>query len=188
MTPKALRVGLLVPLFVLTFAPPAAPQSAAAVIESAMAQFEERAAGIENYTVIQDVNGFEVTNYFEKRMIDGRPTFVLVGGHGADEEGEGEFYHGFMKVADRATLGGIETIDGHRCHVVQVDDLSGIDFDPNATADEEDFKPRSGRFFLDSSDYFVRKLHLEGEFEREGQMRPVTMEMVNDMRDGDADG
>lgn len=186
MSHKAIRVGLPSFLFTLMLAPVAAGQSAADVLETAMARFEERMSGIDNYTVVMDVMGFEVTNYFEKQMVDGRPTFVLRNSIGDEGQGAGTFYNGFMQVADRATLAGSQTIDGYDCHVIKVDDFSGVDFDPETPDDQEDFKPQKGTFFLDSDDYLIRQLEMEGEFRHDGRWHPATIKVdLKDYREVD---
>jgi hypothetical protein len=181
---RAFRTSLLFPVFALILAPAASAQSAADVLETATARFEERTSGIDNYTVITDVMGFEVTNYFEKQIVDGRPVFILMNSSGAEQQGAGLFYNGFMKVADRAVLEGKQSIDGYDCHVVMVDDFEGIDFDEGTPDDEEDFRPRKGTFYLDTSDYLIRRLEMDGEFNRDGTWQPMTMEIAfKDYRD-----
>jgi len=177
MLAKVTRASLTLVLLTLTLAPFAVGQSAADVLETAMARFEDRMSGIDNYTIVMDVMGFEVTNYFEKEIVDGRPTFVLMNSSGAEQQDAGLFYNGFTQVVDRATLGGRQPVDGHDCYVVMVDDFSGIDFNPETPDDEEDFKPRKGTFFLDTDDYLIRKLEMEGEFERDGRWQPMTMQI-----------
>jgi hypothetical protein len=88
---KAIRVALPSLFLTLVLAPGAAGQSAADVLETAMARFEERTSGIDNYTVVMDVMGYEVVNYFEKEIIDGRPTFVLRNRSGSEQQGAGLF-------------------------------------------------------------------------------------------------
>ncbi|NIO31908.1 MAG: hypothetical protein GTN75_09000 [Gemmatimonadetes bacterium] len=183
---KAIRIGLPSLLFALALAPAAAGQSAADVLETAMARFEDRMSGIDNYTVVMDVMGFEATNYFEKEMVDGRPTFVLKSSSGSDQQGAGTFYNSFMQVADRATLAGMQYVDGFDCHVVTVDDFSGIDFDPETPDDQEDFKPRKGTFYIDTGEYLIRELEMEGEFRRDGSWHPTTMKIeLKDYREVD---
>ncbi|HSG82061.1 MAG TPA: hypothetical protein VLC48_07420 [Gemmatimonadota bacterium] len=174
---KAFRVALPFLLLALTLAPVAAGQSAAEVLETAIARFDDRMAGIDNYTVVMDVMGFEVTNYFEKETVDGRTTFVLKDRSGSNQQGAGMFYNGFMEVVDRADLKGKESIDGYDCFVVTVDDFSGVDFDPETPDDQEDFRPKHGTFFLDSGDYLIRKVEMDGEFRRDGDWQSITMEI-----------
>jgi hypothetical protein len=186
MLAKPIRIGLPSLFLALILAPAAAAQSAANVLETAMARFEDRMSGIDNYTVVMDVMGAEVTNYFEKEMVDGRPTFVFRSQGGSEQEGAGVYYNGFMQVADRATLEGTESVDGHDCNIVAVDDFSGIDFDPDTPDEDEDFKPTNGKFFLDTGDYLIRRLEMHGEFRNDGDWHPTTMQIdFKDYRDVD---
>jgi hypothetical protein len=178
MSGKILRVALLSVVLALALAPAASGQSAAEVIETAIARFEDRAAGIENYTVVMDVMGMEVTNYFEKELVGGRPTFVLKHHGGATQQSAGLFYNGFMEVVDRANLQGRESVDGSDCFVVTVDDFSGVDFDPETPDDEEDFRPTHGTFYLDAGDYLIRKLELNGELLGGRGWQDIAMEIA----------
>jgi hypothetical protein len=162
---KLFRGALLLPLALVIPALPAAAQSGAEVLEAATARFMERMSGIDNYTIVMDVMGYEVTNYFERREIGGEITYDL-------------FYNGFMQVADRAQLEGKEDVDGHDCHVVKVDDFSGIDFDPETPDEEEDFRPETGWFYLDSSEYLIRRMSMKGQFRRDDEWQPMTMEIL----------
>lgn len=172
------RVVPTVGLAALILAPAVAAQSASDVLETAMNRYAERVAGVENYTVVQEAMGFTATSYYVKKMVDGRPFFELQSqyGEGEPETGPGEFYNEFGKLVDRASSEGTATVDGHECHVVTVDDFSGLDFG----GDEEDqqFKPRKGTFYLDSDDYVLRKMVMEGDMDDGDQMRPVTMEAL----------
>lgn len=179
MTRNATLIGLSLSLVTLAIAAPLAGQSAEGILETALQRYEERMSGVDNYTVVQEVMGTEVTNYFEKRMKDGRPVFVETDSWGAGEEQEiGEFYNMFMTVADRAETEGTETVDGERCHVIVVDDFSGVDLYPGSDAESEDFQPRLARFYLDEDEYVIRQMYVEGEMERDGAMHPVEMEIL----------
>jgi hypothetical protein len=183
---KAIRVALPSLFLTLVLAPGAAGQSAADVLETAMARFEERTSGIDNYTVVMDVMGYEVVNYFEKEIIDGRPTFVLRNRSGSEQQGAGLFYNGFLQVADRAALAGRQSVNGYDCHIVRVDDFSGVDLDPETPDDQEDFKPREGTFFLDAGQYLLRGVEMEGDFQRDGRWHPTTIKIdLKDYRETD---
>lgn len=173
---QALRSALSSLVLALMLAPAAAAQSAQEVIETAMARFEDRVTGIENYTLVMDVMGFEVTNYFEKEMVEGRPTFVLRDRSGTGQ-GSGTFYNGFMEVIDRAKLEGKESVDGYDCFVVTVDDFSGVDFDPQTPDDQEDFRPKHGTFYLDDDEYLIRKVDMKGELLGGEGWQEITMEI-----------
>ena len=173
---KAFRTVLPTLLIALTLAAPASAQSAADVLQTAMSRYEDRMSGIDNYTTVIEVMGTTVTNYFEKQMVDGHPVFVLKDRSGR-AEGAGMFYNGFMEVIDRATLAGDESIDGHDCHVVNVDDFSGVDFDPTSTEDEENFRPEKGTFYLDSDSYVLRRMVMDGQSNQDGKWQPITMQI-----------
>ncbi len=170
--------GLLLSFLTLASAVPAGAQSAEGVLKTAMERFEKRMAGIDNYTIVQEVMGVEVTSYYEKQIVGGRPVLVLKDTYGGGEQDMSEYYHGFMEVADRARLEGTEIVDGNRCHVVLIEDFSGIDFGRGTPDEEDDFTPKIGRFLLDTDDYVIRKIYFEGDLEHEGQSRPVTMELA----------
>lgn len=181
-------LGLTLSLLALIGTAPAAAQSAGDVLNTAMERFEERMSGIDNYTVVQGIMGMEVTNYFEKRMVDGHTVFVLQDSEGeSQDEDISTFYGAFMQVADKAEIEGTETVDGYRCHVIRVDDFSDITFDPAAEeGEEQDFEPKSGKFYLDTDEYLIRKMYIEGEYSDDGEVRPVTMDVaLQDYREVD---
>lgn len=172
------RSVLAVGLVALSLAPAVAAQSAGDVLERAMERYADRVADVDNYTVVQEAMGFTATSYFVKKIVDGQPVFELQSqyGDGEPETGPGEFYNEFGKLVSRAQLEGTETVDGNRCHVVTVDDFSGLDF--GGDAGDREFTPRKGTFYLDSDDYVLRKMVMEGDMESEGQKQPVTMEAL----------
>ncbi len=131
-------------------------------------------SGVENYTVVQEVMGVEVTNYFEKRMVDGRPVFELQDKYGSGEQDElGDMYYAFMDVAKQAKVEGEEKIDGQDCHVLLIDDFSGLDLGQEG---EDDFEPKEGLFYLDSDDYVLRRMVMDGTIETDGQKKPVKLD------------
>jgi len=168
--------SFVVPLLALSsMLPPAATaQQAREIIQTAIDRYEQRMSGVENYTIVQDVMGFESTTYFEKRTVDGRPVFTLVDTYGDDSQDNlGEVYSGFLEVADRAEYSGEENVGGHDTYVLTVNDFSGL----AVLGENKDFKPKKGVFYLDSSDYLIRRIVMEGVVERDGQQRPATADM-----------
>ncbi len=154
----------------------ASAQTPEEIIQRAVERYEERMAGIDNYTVVQEFMGFETELYFEKRMVDGRPVFQLVesmGGAGDDDMGQ--MYHEFMEVAERAQLKGKEKIGEDEVYVLYIEDFSGLDMGED---EEEDFKPKKGTFYLGTDDYLLHKVRIEGEMEGESGTSPVTMEVL----------
>lgn len=54
-------------------------QSADEVVADAVERWKAGVANVENFTVTQAVMGTETVTYYEKRVVDGTPTFVVVG-------------------------------------------------------------------------------------------------------------
>lgn len=157
------------------FPPAATPQEAREIIQTAIERYEERMSGVENYAIVQDVMGYESTAYYERRMVDGRPVFKLVDTSGDDSQDDlGEMYSGFLEIAERAELSGEEAVNGHDTYVLTVDDFSGLSIQNQSN----DFKPQKGVFYLDTSEYIIRRIFMEGVMEREGQQRPAAADML----------
>jgi hypothetical protein len=168
--PRLMIPGLL--LAASVSAPPAAAQSAQNVLRTAFETYEGRVAGIENYTVVQETMGVRVENYFEKTLVDGRPVFRT-----PDEadEGTGDYYSKLDRHGQHARLDGRETVQSEDCYVLVFDDLSQIQLDEGFEPEQGDFHPRKGIFLIDTDDYVVRRMTLEGEYEHEGTTHPSTM-------------
>jgi hypothetical protein len=154
--------------------PAAMAQDAREIIQTAIDRYEQRMSGVENYTIVQEVMGFESTSYYEKQMVDGRSVFKLIDTYGDDSQDDmGEMYEGFMEVADRARYSGKEDVAGNETYVLTVDDFSGL-----ALQDKNDnFKPKKGIFYLDTNDYIIRRIVMEGVVDRDGQQQPTTADM-----------
>ena len=178
MRAKISASSIAIAALALGAAPPALPQSAEEVIETAVKRYEQRMSGVENYTLVHDIMGMEVSNYFVKRMIDGRSVFQISDAYGSDDDDAlGQMYNQFMMVADRAALHGTESLDGKKTYVLSVEDFSGLDWG-SEMGDEQMFTPKKGLFYLDSDEYILRKMVMEGEMETEGGTSPVTMEAL----------
>jgi len=155
-------------------------QSAAEILNTAAERYEARFANIDNYTVVQDLNGTKVTTYFEKRMQDGHPVFDprVIGMPNLPQMPGGDRYQrlrsggSLAQFADRARLTGTETVDGHQTWVLQVDDLSGLGMD-----ESQDFEPRSMTLYLGQDDYVPHQMKMSGQVMRNGESHPVDMTM-----------
>jgi hypothetical protein len=170
----------------VVLAVPATAQSAKDVLETAMERHEQRLAGIDNITVVQEVMGFEMTSYFEKQMVDGHPTLMMKDTGDGSMEDVGIDYAAFKDIADHATLTGIETVDGQSCYALRVDDLSTLDWNPSVGENDSDFTAKTGTFYIDRDEYLLRKMEIEGEAQRDGRVVPVNMQMlVTDYREVD---
>ncbi len=177
-------------LSILLLAGPATAQTGEEIMERAVDAYEERVAGIEDYTVTQrvDVMGqAPVTNRFEKRTRDGRPVFVPASGDGGDEapRGWGNPYELFLSMADRAGLQGRETVGGHDVWTLAVDDFGGIDVGTMTPAGARgEFEPASATFQVDVESHVIRRLSMQGEMVTEDAENPIRMTVrFSDYRD-----
>ncbi|HET9581375.1 MAG TPA: hypothetical protein VFP76_00980 [Gemmatimonadota bacterium] len=148
-------------------------QDAESILHATLDRYEQRVQGIDDYTITYSFMGHEVTSHLVKRMVDGYPVFVPV-----DDDPGAEVpmdpYRAFPELAARAALAGTETIDGVTAHGLQVDDFEGIDL---GVSDQmgSDFRPRSLTLWIDSGEYLLRRMDLEGTVTTDGQARPVAM-------------
>ncbi len=164
-------------------ASPAAAQSAEAVLKTMYEKYESGVAGIENYTLVEDIGGHEVVTYMEKSMVDGRPVFRTPTAAVGDRRA-GDIYGRLDTYAERARLEGRETVEERECYVVVFDDLADIALEEGMEPGGGDFHPRTGTLYVDTDDYVVRKMMLEGEYEYEGTTHTSTMiALLRDYRD-----
>jgi hypothetical protein len=178
--------ALLVPV-------PAAAQSAAGILNTALERHDARMRNVQNYTLVQQVMGTQTTMYFEREMVDGRPVFqpreVGVLGQnvpvGADGWESPDPYAGLAELAERARYQGVEVVDGHNTHVLVIDDFRGLrGFDPSPQ--QQDMEFRRGTLYVDAADYVLRRMVMEGEATTQGQRQPVTMDVrMEDYRNVD---
>ena len=183
-TPAARR---LLPLAVLLALPSGAiAQSAKKILMTSLEEYEQRMEGIENYTVVQETMGFETELTFVRTKDDeGRTVFVLKGQEDANSGGMSNFYRMYPKIAERAELEGRESVDGEQCHVVAINDFSGLDLNQEmAMGEQGSFVPKTGLLYVDTDDHLIRKMQMEGEITRDGQTSPMTaVTVLSDYRD-----
>lgn len=153
-------------------APTARAQSPAEILDTAMERYREQVADIDNYRVIQEAMGFETTNTLEKTIVEGFPVFRPVSS--SDEEMEFESPYAILpQLAERGTLEGTEEVDGQQTWNL-VFDVEGIDFVPVDPGESGgDVRIRTLRLWIDTDDYLVRRMHMEGDLVQDGATRPV---------------
>lgn len=183
------RVLSAAPLLALLVLPAAlSAQSAADILDRAVELYDQRMAGVENYTVVQRMEDgpamgdISATTYFEKTMVDGRPVFRLqtagldsifaMQQQGGSMEDPGSV---MAKLRDRAALRGEETVDGNACWVIHVDDASDLDWGAGTDEESANFTARSLTLVMDKDDYVVRRMEIQGDMDMEGRQTPVTM-------------
>jgi hypothetical protein len=155
----------------------ATAETARDVLRTAMDRNDARLKGIENFTVVQDVMGFEVTTYYETQIVDGHAVPV------ARETGEGSghamatLYASLPEMTEHARLEGTDTIDDHKCYAIRVEDMSELDLAPDMGGTTDEFTPKSMLFHLDQKDYLLRKMRIEGDVEQEGRQVPMSMDI-----------
>jgi hypothetical protein len=133
--------------------------------------------GIDNYTVVQSVMGFQTTTYLEKERVDGLPVCVPRSSAGS-EAGEGvpaSPYRLYTQIAERATLEGTAEVDGETTHVLVVTDFEGVDLDHMAPGDDaEGWTTRRMELAVDEDEYVPRRITLEGTVDEDGEGRPAS--------------
>lgn len=165
---------LLVAVLALPSSAIAQSKSAKQILTESFEDWERRMAKIQNYRTKQKVAGIvtELT-FVREELPDGRIAFVPKG-HEGDGGGMSNFYRMYPKLAERAELKGRESVDGNECHVLAIEDFSGLDLDEEMGMGERgEFVPKTGLLYV-SDDHLIRKMELEGEITRDGQMTPMT--------------
>jgi len=164
----------------------ASGQDAGTIIDRMLDAYEEQTQGIDDYTLVQRVMGFETISYFVKEMVDGRPVFRLreasAAGAGAAVEGSSpggldELYAGGEDFKKNATYLGRDEVDGHAVHVLAIDDLSNSAFGRDVVAGEQNFVPTEGRLYLDVESYVPRRMAFDGELTNADGVHEVTSTM-----------
>lgn len=169
----------------------AAGQSPADIVERMLEVYERNTASVENYTVVQEVMGFESEMYFEKEMRDGRPVFELrgssSGGMTADVEedfGYSDVYAAGPELAEHSRYGGTERVGGEEVHVLLIDDLTALDLVPETGPEESEFEPRSGRILVDADLWVPRRMEFTGDLDTgDGPVEVTSFIDLEDYRD-----
>ena len=177
---------LLLPFAIVLALPVAAgAQSAEDILMTALEEYERRMEGIENYTIVQETMGFETELTFERTEVEGRTVFLPAGEESASSGGIANFYRMYPKIAERARLEGTEDVDGERCHVVSIEDFSGLDLDQEmAMGERGEFVPKTGKLFVDADAHLIRKMEMEGEITSDGQTSPMSaVTVLSDYRE-----
>jgi hypothetical protein len=153
----------------------------------AAAAHEERLAGVENVTIVQDMMGMEATLYMERQDVGGTPTLVPVETRVSGmtvqvpEMNNSQWSSAFQdEWIERTRAEGTEVVDGRTLQVLVMDDFTGLDLQEvvGPGMDDRDFVPQRIRYLMDPSDLVVRRMTMEGEVERgDGRRQPFEMDM-----------
>jgi len=133
-------VALSLVFSLLLGACPVSAQSVASVVDDMQAAYDRQLETVDTYIVETNL----YTSYNQKVTQDGRPTYrtqTQMKGSGtssfaANTTPSAAYGMQFDRLRQHATYAGTETIDGLRCHVLQVDDPSAVnpDMSENATS------------------------------------------------------
>lgn len=166
----------LFPLAIAVAMPSAATaQDAEDILITSLEKYEQRMEGIENYTVVSSVESFETEVTFVRTEVEGHTAFLPRINGETSTDGSSDPYRLFPKIAERAEVRGKETVDGAECWILAIDDFSGLEIGQGmATGTTADFSPKNGTFCIDTSDYVIRRMHMEGEVTSRGETRPMT--------------
>ncbi len=181
------RLSLLLGLWVVG-ASQIHAQSAEEILTNMLDEFERRAQGVDNYTLIQEAMGFQTMSYFEKEVVNGRATFVLrqsgAAGMTVDQSpgdaGMAQMFAAGEELFERTRYLGTERIDGYDLHILEITDFEGLDFGKTMTPDSE-FTPTAGRVYLDADTYAPRRLEFDGEMINDQGTNPI--QSVVEMQD-----
>lgn len=175
----ALRSFLFAAVSTALLAVPVAAQSPKEIFDRMLEEYERQIAGVDNYTVVQEMMGMQTVMYFEKEIVDGRPMMRMkqssTGGvtSASDEEDSlNELYAMMPELVDHASYGGRDRVDGHAVHVVNVTNLQDLDF--GQSMGDEDFTPTDGTFYVDAQQWIPRRMRFSGEMHTEEGPRTVT--------------
>ena len=172
-------------------------QDAADLMRRAMAAQEERLAGVENLTIVQEMMGMEMSMYMEKRDAEGTPILVPVSVTVAgmtnaipQDMAQADWSNPFQEEwVERTRLLGKEELDGQEVLVFMIDDFSGLELPgmPGAAGNADDFRPKSIRYSMVEEGFLLRQVEMDGEARQDdGTYAPVHMNMfMEDYREVD---
>ncbi len=158
-------------------------QSAGEVLQRMLDTHLRQSANVENYTVVQEVMGFETQLYFEKELVNDQPTFRLrqsrVGGRiisqpEDDAAGWERLYQLIPELTRRAEYVGRSETHGFPVHVIEVRGLQELEFSPIPDSDEADFVPEKMLLHVDADRWIVRWAELTGTVTTRGGQHDFT--------------
>jgi hypothetical protein len=166
-------------------APALSAQSVADIVGRMYSSYEHQAAGIDNYTLVQRAMGVDISNYFEKEIVDGKPIFKMRSSGmqgfsfslGAEGVGEGDIFVLGPQLIEHGRYTGQEQIDGRTVDVIAVDDVSTLDLAQPSAPEDMKFEPKSARFFIDDETMVPRRMEMVGDATTDSGPHEMTMQM-----------
>jgi hypothetical protein len=178
--------SVIIPTLLLPWTP-ASGQSVQTVVDQMYDALERHSDGVDNYTVVQSVMGFETVTYFEKEIVDGRPVFMVreTAGGGAVMSAEdmafGDITALGSDLVEHGRYAGREQVDGREVHVIAIDDLTQLDFAAPSGPEDMEFVAKSGRIFVDVEMGIPRRMAFDGQATTRSGTHDVTTTV--DLRD-----
>ncbi|MEM6782770.1 MAG: hypothetical protein AAF624_03440 [Bacteroidota bacterium] len=179
--PCLLLAGLLLA------APAWAQPSGADVIQTTIDRYADRMANVENYTVTQTMSmmNMSVTTYYE-RDPDAGPlaytTTTYVNGQASSggPDSAGDPYAALACMKANASYVGTETVDGEDTHVVQIDDMGDCaeEMGMGGQPGMEDGSMESGTMYVDTDNYVLRRMDMNGTMNMDGNTADVSATMT----------
>lgn len=181
---KLIRAALATSIFSAALVQPVAAQSVRDLVTNMLERQAERMGQVDNYTVVQEVQGIETTQYYEAREMDGHRVFVITGTwmngnkmSGLEEE-TGDPFSTYAEWMEHASVEGSEEIDGHDTWIVFTDDLDAMSGQPMA---DQGMQQGTVRMYVDKDEYILRRTQFEGTMDDGSGPREV--QMTADMSD-----
>lgn len=175
---RQLSASLLSLFLLLGGLSPATAQSVESVVENMQAKYNQQLETVDTYIVETNL----YTSYNKKVMRDGEPTYetrTQTKGAGSQSFASARtpssaYGLQFDRLKQHATYAGTETIDGVRCHVLQVDDPSNVDPEMNQKAE-------SITYYIDAERHVPARLVMQAKRQRSTgpQASSITIDMKN---------
>ena len=164
-------VALLAVMHLMTAPRGLTAQSVEDIVQRMYDAYEQQAEGVDNYTIVHSVMGFEATSYFEKQMVDGRPVYRLLEsdagglsfGLGDEDAGIGDIFLWGDELIEHGRYAGREQIGQFAVHVLAVDDLSQLDIVQPSTPQDIEFEPKTARIYVDDQLLVPRRMEYTGD-------------------------
>jgi hypothetical protein len=160
-------------------------QSVAEVIEGMYAAVERQAANVQDYTLSQQVMGFDTYSYFEKELVDGHSVFRLKMsdgsgfsfGLGGDDVGLGDVYIYGPKFIEHGIYAGTEQLGNFTVHVLTVEGDAAAEIVPPRGPDQVEYRPRAVRLYVDTQMMVPRRILLEGAAVTDTGPQPLSIQL-----------
>jgi outer membrane lipoprotein-sorting protein len=178
------RMVSLLFILLLTGTMPAMGQSVQAVVDAMKARYQQELEAVDTYIIETD----QYTSYHRKTTQGSGPMYeTAMRWHG---EGSG-FFRGagatpslqpslaqLDTLAQVATYEGTETIDGRRCHILRIDDLSALSASQLPPMAEGTDDQGSMRMYIDAERSVPLRMEMEVTMTQDGETRTLRPRVV----------